>query len=80
MGEEFYCILKLVSGEEVISLIAIDENDGEGGKHCFEWLWRLRLMNQWYTIKPALRQPSTEATKGRVPALSCTRCASSPDW
>lgn len=29
MGEEFYCILKLVSGEEVISLIAIDENDGD---------------------------------------------------
>jgi hypothetical protein len=29
MGEEFYCILKLVSGEEIISLIAIDENDGD---------------------------------------------------
>ena len=25
MGEEFYCILKLVSGEEIISLITIDE-------------------------------------------------------
>tara|TARA_B100000963_G_scaffold285788_1_gene254762 strand:- start:7 stop:441 length:435 start_codon:yes stop_codon:yes gene_type:complete len=25
MGEEFYCILKLVSGEEIISLINIDE-------------------------------------------------------
>ena len=29
MGEEFYCILKLVSGEEIISLISIDENDGD---------------------------------------------------
>jgi hypothetical protein len=29
MGEEFYCILKLVSGEEVLSLIMIDENDGD---------------------------------------------------
>ena len=29
MGEEFYCILKLVSGEDVISLIAIDENYGD---------------------------------------------------
>ena len=29
MGEEFYCILKLVSGEEVISLITIDETGDE---------------------------------------------------
>jgi hypothetical protein len=29
MGEEFYCILKLVSGEEILSLICIDENDGD---------------------------------------------------
>jgi hypothetical protein len=29
MGEEFYCILKLISGEEVLSLIMIDENDGD---------------------------------------------------
>ena len=26
MGEEFYCILKLVSGEEIFSLISVDEN------------------------------------------------------
>jgi len=29
MGEEFYCILKLISGEEILSLIMIDENDGD---------------------------------------------------
>lgn len=29
MGEEFYCSLKLVSGEEIFSLIVIDENDGD---------------------------------------------------
>ena len=29
MGEEFYCILKLVSSEEILSLIIIDENDGD---------------------------------------------------
>jgi hypothetical protein len=29
MGEEFYCILKLVSGEEVFSLVMSDENDGD---------------------------------------------------
>jgi len=29
MGDEFYCILKLVSGEEILSLIMIDENDGD---------------------------------------------------
>lgn len=27
MGDEFYCILKLVSGEEILSLIMIDENN-----------------------------------------------------
>lgn len=29
MGEEFYCILKLVSGEEILSLVMIDENEGD---------------------------------------------------
>jgi hypothetical protein len=29
MGEEFYCSLKLVSGEEIFSLVCVDENDGD---------------------------------------------------
>lgn len=29
MGEEFYAIIKLISGEEILSLIMIDENDGD---------------------------------------------------
>jgi hypothetical protein len=29
MSDEFYCILKLVSGEEVFSLISVDENDDD---------------------------------------------------
>jgi hypothetical protein len=29
MGDEFYCILKLVSSEEIFSLVSIDENDGD---------------------------------------------------
>jgi hypothetical protein len=29
MGEEFYCCMKLVSGEEIFSLISVDENDGD---------------------------------------------------
>tara|TARA_B100000131_G_scaffold17413_1_gene17544 strand:- start:319 stop:738 length:420 start_codon:yes stop_codon:yes gene_type:complete len=29
MGEEFYSIIKLVSGEEIFSLVSIDENDEE---------------------------------------------------
>ena len=29
MGEEFYAIIKLTSGEEIISLVMIDENDGD---------------------------------------------------
>ena len=29
MGDEFYAIIKMISGEEVLSLVAIDENDGD---------------------------------------------------
>ena len=29
MGEEFYAIIKLVSGEEILSLVMIDENEGD---------------------------------------------------
>lgn len=29
MEEEFYCVLKLVTGEEIFSLIFIDENEGD---------------------------------------------------
>ena len=29
MGDEFYSIIKMISGEEILSLIAIDENDGD---------------------------------------------------
>jgi hypothetical protein len=29
MEDEFYCILKLVSGEEIFSLISVDENDDD---------------------------------------------------
>lgn len=29
MNEEFYCILKLVSGEELLSLVMIDENNND---------------------------------------------------
>ena len=28
MGEEFYCILKLVSGEEIFSVVCPSEEDG----------------------------------------------------
>ena len=29
MGDEFHAIIKMISGEEVLSLVAIDENDGD---------------------------------------------------
>ena len=29
MGEEFYSIIKLTTGEEIFSLISVDENDGD---------------------------------------------------
>jgi len=29
MGDEFYSIIKMISGEEVLSLVVIDDNDGD---------------------------------------------------
>ena len=29
MGEEFYSVIKLISGEEIFSLVSVDENDGD---------------------------------------------------
>jgi len=29
MGDEFYAVIKLISGEEIMSLIMVDENDGD---------------------------------------------------
>ena len=29
MNDDFYCSLKLISGEEIFSLICVDENDGD---------------------------------------------------
>ena len=29
MGDEFYAIIKLISGEEILSLICVDENEGD---------------------------------------------------
>ena len=29
MGEEFYSVIKLLTGEELFSLVSIDENDGD---------------------------------------------------
>ena len=29
MGEEFHAIIKLISGEELLSLVCVDDNDGE---------------------------------------------------
>jgi hypothetical protein len=29
MGEEFYCVLKLVSGEEILSVVSVDETTDE---------------------------------------------------
>jgi hypothetical protein len=29
MDDDFYCVLKLVSGEEILSIVSVDENDGD---------------------------------------------------
>ena len=30
MGDEFYSVIKLISGEEIFALVSIDENQGDG--------------------------------------------------
>ena len=30
MGEEFYSVIKLISGEEIFALVSIDDNQGDG--------------------------------------------------
>ena len=29
MGEEFYAVIKLVTGEEIFSLVMVDDNEGD---------------------------------------------------
>jgi len=29
MGDEFYAVIKLITGEEIFSLVSVDENDGD---------------------------------------------------
>ena len=29
MGDEFYAVLKLITGEEIFALVSVDENDGD---------------------------------------------------
>ena len=29
MGDEFYSVIKLTTGEEIFALVSIDENDGD---------------------------------------------------
>ena len=29
MGDEFYAVIKLITGEEIFSLVCVDENDGD---------------------------------------------------
>jgi len=29
MGEEFYSVIKLITGEEIFALVSVDENDGD---------------------------------------------------
>ena len=29
MGEEFYTVIKLITGEEIFALVTVDDNDGD---------------------------------------------------
>jgi hypothetical protein len=53
MPDEFYCILKLVSGEEVFSLISVDENDDD----------TIIILQNPVTMKPVMNSSGTSYVK-----------------
>ena len=53
MSDEFYCILKLVSGEEVFSLISVDENDDD----------TIIILQNPVTMKPVMNSSGTSYVK-----------------
>tara|TARA_B100000700_G_C14687783_1_gene688415 strand:- start:164 stop:565 length:402 start_codon:yes stop_codon:yes gene_type:complete len=63
MGEEFYGVIKLITGEEIFAMISVDENDGDP----IVMLQRpvtMKMLNsptgQYVKIKPWLELPNED--------------------
>ena len=53
MSDEFYCILKLVSGEEIFSLISVDENNDD----------TIIILQNPVTMKPVMNSSGSSYVK-----------------
>ena len=63
MGEEFYGVIKLITGEELFSIICIDENDGDPIIMLQNPVIMKMLQNpngQYVKIKPWLELPTDD--------------------
>ena len=63
MGEEFHAVLKLITGEEIFALVAIDENDGDPIIMVQSPVIMKMLQNptgQYVKIKPWLELPEDD--------------------
>ena len=63
MGEEFYGVIKLITGEELFSIVCIDENDGDPIIMLQNPVIMKMLQNpngQYVKIKPWLELPTDD--------------------
>tara|TARA_B100001250_G_scaffold410842_1_gene438111 strand:- start:293 stop:700 length:408 start_codon:yes stop_codon:yes gene_type:complete len=63
MGEEFYSVIKLITGEEIFALVSIDENDGDPIIMLQNPVIMKMLENptgQYVKIKPWLELPTDD--------------------
>ena len=63
MGEEFHAVLKLITGEEIFSLVSVDENDGDSIIMLSNPVIMKMLQNpngQYVKIKPWLELPTDD--------------------
>ena len=54
MGDEFYAVLKLVTGEEIFALVSVDENDGAPMKMLYNGV------GQYVKVRPWLELPTED--------------------
>ena len=63
MGDEFYAVLKLVTGEEIFALVSVDENDGDPIIMLSNPVVMKMLYNgvgQYVKVRPRLELPTED--------------------
>ena len=63
MGEEFHAVLKLITGEEIFSLVSVDENDGDSIIMLSNPVIMKMLYNgagQYVKVRPWLELPTED--------------------